>query len=347
MNQNGEIENLIVREYTAPTYMGHHINSYKTNLPYDDNEELKAFLKYFQTPSYFVKLNQDTEFRNGLLIEVRGEMIDEEDTKLGITFRESLFHSHDFFEMMYVWRGTCKNQVGDTEMTIHAGEILLYSLQTVHKLTVADDCVVFNILIGKEVFTSSFLDLLDSGNPVSQFYINSLYNIPEDQFMRFDLNENEEIRQCVHDLILEYDRKEYLYENAMRADFSRMLVAMARSLHKHQEEKAIRSDGLDVDDVLKYIRQNYQDCSLQRLSDYYGYSSRSMMRFLKKVTHMTFSEILRSCRMMEAGSLLRGSRLSIDEIAAETGYTERGYFDKVFKQVYHITASEYRRLHQA
>jgi len=345
MTRSETIDRIMAEERKKPSFSKHRINSYLTNLPVDkENNELRGILKYMDDPSVFLPLTQTQEFRNGLSIEVRAEMIDADDEALGITRRESLYHNHDFFEMMYVYSGTCVNYISGKEMKLQEGDLLLYNLQTVHKLVIDDpEAVIFNILAGRELFGGLFVELMKSGDPLMQFYVHSLCDIPGDQFMIFHLAEEDSTLMPLHDMIIEFSRKDALYDKVMQADFLNLLIRLARLRSERQTEKSVRSkDRMDINEVLTYIQLHYKDITLQSLSDHYSYTTRSMIRFLKKYTARTFSEIVREYRLLSACGRLKNTEMSIDDIALETGFAERGYFDKVFKTRFRMTPYEFR-----
>lgn len=343
MTQTAAIDAIISSERENPTFSAHHINSYVTNLPVGNaNTELKSILKYFPDHRVYLSLFQKDEFKNGLSIEVKAEMINNRDTSAGITYMESLYHNHDFFEMMYVYKGHCTNFINNTEMRLQEGDLLLYNLQTVHKLIIDNaETVVFNILVGREIFSQSFMELLQNDDPVMQFFINSLYSIPDDQYISFHLTD-EDALQPLLDLIIEFARKDLMYTSIMRSDYMNLIIRLARMRRKNQTLKSSSSSSMDINNVLRYIHDHFKNISLVDLADHYGYTPRSMIRYLKKYTHMTFSEILRNYRLLIACDRLRICSLSIDEIARETGFSERGYFDRVFKQYFSVTPAEYR-----
>ena len=338
------INEMIRNERIRPGFTAIHLNSYLTNLPVEnDNAELKGILRYFSSPEVYLSLYQKEEFVNGLSLEVKAEIFHDEEIRAGINYRESLFHNHDFFEMMYVYSGTCRNVIGHKEMRLEAGDLLLYNLQTVHKLILDDpEAVVFNILAGREVFSKSFLNLFSENNPVLQFYIHSLYDIPGDQYCAFHLSGNEALNP-LHNMIAEFIQKDEMYEKVMYLDFQSLLVRLARiRLSTRSGLSVTYHEGLNINDVLMYIHDNYTDVTLQSIADHFSYTTRSMIRFLKKYTHKTFTEILRDFRLLSACNMLRYSNTSIDEIALQTGFSERSYFDRVFKQTFAVTPAEYR-----
>lgn len=187
------------------------------------------------------------------------------------------------------------------------------------------------------------MELMKEDDPVFQFYINSLYSIPGDQFIQFHLQDEPVIKNILHDLIIEFVHKDELYTKIMQMDFQNLLIHLARIRLKTRSEKShADKNAMDINEILQYIHDNYKDVTLQSLSDHYSYTTRSMIRFLKKYTYMTFSNILKEYKMIIARNYLKNTDMTIDSIAYETGFKERGYFDKVFKQVYKITPHEYR-----
>ena len=98
MELDKKIDNIIIKEKKHPNFSHHNINSYLTNLPINKtNTELMNILHYFKSEDNYLNLYQNKEFKNGLKIEVKCEMINDEDLSNNINYRESLYHNHDFF----------------------------------------------------------------------------------------------------------------------------------------------------------------------------------------------------------------------------------------------------------
>ena len=105
-------------------------------------------------------------------------------------------------------------------------------------------------------------------------------------------------------------------------------------------------DKVDIVRVISYISVHYKDNTLETLAGHFNYTQRTMMRLIKKYTYRTFSNLVMEFRMNRACALLKEDRLTIEEIAAEAGYGDRAYFDKVFKQYHRITPARYRKEYQ-
>ena len=100
---------------------------------------------------------------------------------------------------------------------------------------------------------------------------------------------------------------------------------------------------MDIVRVISYISVHYKDITLETLAGHFNYTQRTMMRLIKKYTYRTFSSLVMEFRMNRACTLLKEGRMTIEEIAAQTGYGDRSYFDRVFKQCHGITPARYRK----
>jgi len=109
------------------------------------------------------------------------------------------------------------------------------------------------------------------------------------------------------------------------------------------------SNALHIPDKFNKIR-NYLDenfCSKLELDTIAGdffISKYHLSREFKRFFGITIGEYILKQRISKAKSLLRFSELSIDEIAAECGFSDGGYFIKVFKNEEKITPAKYRKL---
>lgn len=103
-----------------------------------------------------------------------------------------------------------------------------------------------------------------------------------------------------------------------------------------------KSLGIEAEKVLDYIYKNYNHLNLNDLSNHFGYSPRTMMRYIKKNFDCNFSQLIKECKLNYARDYLLNSNYTVDEIAEKIGFYDRSHFDKVFKNQYNITPKNYR-----
>ena len=65
-------------------------------------------------------------------------------------------------------------------------------------------------------------------------------------------------------------------------------------------------------------------------------SDSRFMKFFKQATGTTFVSYLTRVRLAKACELLRSTDLPVGEIAARVGVSDQGYFDRQFKQYFHM-----------
>ena len=301
----------------------------------------------FVTGKHFVTLSEKGIFPPGKSIRVMLEQLDEVDFKAGITWRKSVFHNHDFFELLYVYRGHCTTTISNVETQLSVGDICLYNLQAVHQIGISsEDDAVFNILIKKELFDQTFFHLQSENSLVNNFFLRSLYHIQAPgQHLVFHPQQGS---RC--EIILQMMIEEYFLSRPLGQEFLKaMLIALFTELF-HQYYETIsnlsrQEDGaIDIAQVIEFIYSHYATVTLEQTAEHFGYTPRSMIRFIKKYTHSTFRSIVQEFRLKQAAFLLKNSNKGIEDIAVEIGYSDRSYFHKLFREHYGMPPAEYRRL---
>ncbi len=87
----------------------------------------------------------------------------------------------------------------------------------------------------------------------------------------------------------------------------------------------------------------YHDITLAGLAKLYHYNEKYLGALFKKQLGVSFHDYLNQRRLRHARILLEGSRDSILDIAARSGFNNVTYFNRVFKASYGITPSQYRQ----
>lgn len=96
--------------------------------------------------------------------------------------------------------------------------------------------------------------------------------------------------------------------------------------------------------VYEFIQENYnKEINLQSISDKYHLSYGYLSTIFTEKYGISFSKYLKKVRITKAKEFLERSNLTLSEICYEIGYTELGYFSRVFKDETGITPSQYRK----
>ena len=96
--------------------------------------------------------------------------------------------------------------------------------------------------------------------------------------------------------------------------------------------------------IIKYIETNYASkISIEEMADALDLSQSHFMKFFKNTMGTTFTEYLNDYRLTMASRLLISSEASILYIAAEVGFDNLSYFNRLFKKRFYVTPREYRK----
>ncbi len=83
------------------------------------------------------------------------------------------------------------------------------------------------------------------------------------------------------------------------------------------------------------------DFTIDEFANQFGMSRMQLHRKLKSLLGVSASEFLRNERLKTASILLKKGNGNISEIAYSVGFNNISYFTRSFKEVYHVTPSEY------
>lgn len=117
------------------------------------------------------------------------------------------------------------------------------------------------------------------------------------------------------------------------------------------EDIAVQSVGteqsrkLKMETVYQYIVENYADCNLclAKICDEFGMNQSYLSRTFKEIFGIGVLEFIHSQRLLHAKELLKDPSNNIDMIWEAVGYTNRRTFNRSFRKLENMSASEYRK----
>lgn len=245
---------------------------------------------------------------------------------------EKYFHSHNFYELIYVHSGKCEQYLKNNEkITIHERQLCLLTPEAVHALEPAKaEDLVFKIYIPTELFTCILLELKKE-LPVAAERIaknNSIhYFNTETGFLDFLL------MKLIEESVFKYEGK----DTAIKSSLTLMFLNLLRETNPE-------TDFCLQQKAKEYIESDFSSANLKAFSFLLGYSVGHTGRLLKEKLNYTFSELLQALKMEQAEKLLLETDLSLEYIAAELGYSNASGLYKQFYKTYAIAPGKYRTL---
>ena len=122
------------------------------------------------------------------------------------------------------------------------------------------------------------------------------------------------------------------------------LLTLAGLISAGRDTADERRTESDLSPIGNYIQEHYRELrGLDAIAYRFGISKSYLCRVFKKQTGITVIEYMNRLRVQHAVKLLQETELSVNEIAAASGFESVIYFNRVFKRVRGVTPKEERK----
>ncbi len=121
-----------------------------------------------------------------------------------------------------------------------------------------------------------------------------------------------------------------------------LLLQICEALSNLKEFNAQKNPSW-VDDLKELLHYDTSSLSLDYLSNELNVHPVHISRAASKHLSMSLGEYIRQHKVKKAIPLLLDSKSSLTEIAYETGFSDQSHFNRVFKSIFNITLSTYRK----
>lgn len=262
------------------------------------------------------------------------------------TFVNNHEHGHDFFELMMMHAGTCRQIVEGNEILMEEGDICLINMQTIHKVEISSRSdILVNLLISPRILERCFTNMIYDANFITEFIVRSLYfKNQSEPFILFKKSaETQQLVRQVREMIVEMNSKEEFYNKILENQLSILFSYMVRAYRSQISDKSKpHRERFELSEVLEYINEHYSNVTLNELAERFHYNKSYLSLRIKKYTGHSFSTLINEYKLKKATSLLLNSSMSIDGICEVVGFYDHSHFNKVFKERYNMNPSAYR-----
>ena len=257
-------------------------------------------------------------------------------------------HTHDYLELSYVVEGEFHQRILNKDVVFQKGDLCLIDKNCLHQeimegtsatlLFLGITNVMFQDIMKRQITTeriSSFLKMALMEQKSLQQYLHFLPQA-EEAVSQMD--------ETMTSLLLELQR----HDEASPIICRGLLLRIFRILNTQYEfslSKKLRQkmNWILYEEISDYMKQNMKNISIRMLCEEFHFQEDYFNRLLKNRTRMTYTEYLQHLRLQKAEELLLHTRLTIDAIAAEVGYKNKGYFYKIFTERHRMTPAQFRK----
>lgn len=255
---------------------------------------------------------------------------------------QEMFHRQDFFFFNFAYSGDygALSYKYDNHITIHENECYIGQPYAGYALSAHSekDIIIIGILIQKEAFFRIFLPALSADTKLFHFFLDPQTNEYSEEFIHLRFDDSSCIRTLLEMMVIEYANPQEDTQAILQPMVLTLLMMVSR-----QYKLSIpvpRNERLS-DKIVRYMGEHSDVVTLKDISKHFSYHPNYISTLLHREIGKSFSEILLEQRMERAAFLLKGTNLSVEEIASMLGYSNSSNFYKAFREYYHQTPRDF------
>ena len=235
-------------------------------------------------------------------------------------------HSHDFFEIEYIYRGKGVHHLNGKDFPLHQGAAYLLTPADVHSLEVEEPMQIFNVQFSERLF---------HGNPLGM-------NLLQAQGTQLYLTvREEEIIQPLYFQVMEEARNRQPYSIPYIQGLTQcILILLLRKVESRDLQKAPNS----IQQALMFIHRHFREpLTLDGIAAVAGLSPHYFCQVFHNATGVTVTRYLNNLRAQYARNLLVTENRSITDVCFESGFGSFASFSRAFRECHHATPLQIRK----
>ncbi|HEY1846983.1 MAG TPA: HTH-type transcriptional activator RhaR [Buttiauxella sp.] len=243
-------------------------------------------------------------------------------------------HTHDFCELVLVWRGNGLHVLNDRPYRITCGDLFYIRAEDRHRYESVNDLVLHNIIYCPERLQLNVgWDELLRHPPASG----------KDPRWRLSSQGMAQARQIIGQLEHESPKQDALSLCLVESLFLQLCIVLHR--HRYQPMDAAGPEGGETLDVLLAALGKSLEAAfdLQTFCQRHQVAERHVRQLFRQQTGMSINQYLRQLRICQAQDLLRHSEMLIGDVATRCGFEDSNYFSVVFTKETGMTPRMWRQ----
>ncbi len=246
------------------------------------------------------------------------------------------YHWHEELELIVVEKGEMELVIEFEKYHIKQGESIFINASRMHSCTYANNS---NCTIKSIVFDARFI----YGELQSIIYEKYFYTLLQDSSDDI-IFLNNHISNELEEAYRLFASKEFAYEFKVRQKLTDILIYVISESKKNPTTKVKNTKQLQrCKQMILYIQQSFhKEVTLANIAASANIKESECLRCFKAVLHTSPIRYLKKYRLQQAAILLLTTNHTIIDIAMACGFLEVSYFSKSFKEMYHLTPSQYR-----
>lgn len=252
-------------------------------------------------------------------------------------------HKNNFFEIVYVEKGSGLQCINQHEFEFKEGNIFLLPPLNCHSFKIHEPSRFYFIR-----FTDHYFLKNDGLTDYNAWFDKIAYILANYNKVPGDIISSERERQFIINTIKsiyqEYLASDSYSESIISGAVASILNVLARSIEKKYVEQANETDNR-FGEILRYINTHIFDNEKLRvpvLAEKFNISKSYFSEYFKKQAGMSLGDYMIKSKLKIVETKVLHTDLSLKEIAYQLNFTDSSHLARSFKKVYGMTVKEFK-----
>ena len=254
-------------------------------------------------------------------------------------------HAHDAFEMTYVLSGRGQLNLNGHIHGIGEGDLCILAPHYDHDAVVEGDGIILNFAFSEFTIEGTLYHVLAAESAVADFFRTNLgkgggYGLfhmpPEPRLLQI-------IREIYHEAYCREPYSRQMCVSFTEIFFSCLMRSSTWDVARRGGEERDLRKGTSMLPIVKYIQDNFRTVTLQDVAERFHYEPGYLGKQLKSHLGKSYTQLVSDLRIEKAKTLLRGTGMTMERIAEQSGFQSAVNFSRSFRQHTGISPREYRK----
>lgn len=276
-------------------------------------------------------------------------------------------HSHDFYELILVGRGSCRHMCNNTETLLIQGDAVIVSKHHAHGFSISGDTVIYNCQFRLDALSVDVIDRLHEAPSLLETDVSSYEDVwvwettlremekeafyqKEQLHMGYELNSSKQ--GVIHLNPSEFAFISAVLQRGLNRETDQLLqqrymeiilleLKKGLSWQNRKYTQCSSSNQKAIAAVLMYIEEHLDETlDFNDIAHRCAFSPNYFRKLFKDVTGLAPVAYVNRLRVVRACEYMQKDGLSIRDAAERVGIYDLNYFSRIFKKIMGCTPSK-------
>lgn len=257
------------------------------------------------------------------------------------------FHQHDFVEILYMYKGSCKQYIDNLSncIVLHEGDLFLLNQNVIHAIMQEEEqAILIKMILPVTVFSYEFIQKMNHDSELFEFLVGAKSSQREYYHYLHYTGCIGDGKHLIERIMTEYYMEYDYCEETVMCCLQLLLIFLERSNELHDSHRyKLTHSSIQTGEIVQYIYEHSETVTLDELSSAFSFNKSYLSRIIKENCKMNFQDLVRESRLEKASALLSGSDYSVEKIAQMVGYQNAVPIYQGIKEKFGCSPSKYRK----